>query len=722
VPDAARDGDGGPGDGDAGPTVRDCVSHFRLTAPDAAGVELTGAWDWTTREPMTDADGDGTFELDRELPAGLWPYKFVVVAADGGETWQLDPGNPYRAYDGGVENSAARIVDCAEPELVVVSRAIDAAGARVAVRFVKGRDEAPLDRASLKVELEHDFARAAVVAGAIALDDQTITVDLAGLAPGKHTLRVAAADADGRAAAPIVVPFWIEAERFDWRGAPIYMVMIDRFVDGDPAGDPPPALGADPAADYHGGDLVGLAGAIEDGVFDDLGVRALWLSPPARNADGVHYDDGHGVTGYHGYWPVRAREVEPRIGGEAGLEAVVRAAHARGIRVLLDYVVNHVHEDHEYVAAHRDWFRTGCTCGSPGCDWTEHRLDCSFRDYLPDVNWQVPAAGEQMIDDALWWLERFDLDGLRVDAVKHVEDAAIGNLATRVGERFEAGGTDYFLLGETAMGWGGDDVANSLAEYATIARYVGAHALSGQFDFVLYHATAYRVFADLARGLAHLDYWTRMSLEHYPKDAIMTPFVGSHDSERLISLATYGSGDPRVHHKWSDQERPAPPTGELPYQRAGLALTWLLSIPGAPLLYYGDEYGEHGGADPDNRHMWRPPGERDDRQAALAERVGRAGRARARLRALRLGDYRPLFVSEDVLVFARVDGDAAALVALNLGGQTARPTVELPADLPLAGPLHDHLALGTAAIEIADGRVTLELPPRGAAILAPEAP
>ena len=106
------------------------------------------------------------------------------------------------------------------------------------------------------------------------------------------------------------------------------------------------------------------------------------------------------VMGYHGYWPVRAREVEPRLGGEAALRALIAEAHAHGIRVLQDFVVNHVHREHEYFRAHPEWFRTGCVCGTAGCDWTARRLDCLFTDYLPDVNWSVPEAVAQFADDA----------------------------------------------------------------------------------------------------------------------------------------------------------------------------------------------------------------------------------------------------------------------------------------------------------------------------------
>jgi glycosidase len=333
----------------------------------------------------------------------------------------------------------------------------------------------------------------------------------------------------------VLVPFWIEKDVYDWRDALIYMVMNDRFRNGNAANDPAPTTGADATAEFFGGDLAGITAAIEDGTLDQMGITALWLSPFVENTPRFHYDGSHGVTAFHGYWPTKPRGVDPRLGTEADLDALVKAAHKKGIRVLMDFVINHVHEDHEYFTAHPEWFRTGCTCGTAGCDWTEKRLECLFKPYLPDVNWQNPQASEAFIDDAMWWLERFDLDGLRVDAVKHVEDLAIFNLSTRIHDRFELGGTEYFLLGETAMGWAGDDVAANLKEYETISRYVGARALNGQFDFVLHHATASRVWTDDLNGMLHLDYWTRQSLAHYPP-AIMTLFV-SHDSSRGLSRA-----------------------------------------------------------------------------------------------------------------------------------------------------------------------------------------
>ena len=698
---------------DADPSLgpeRSCETHFvYVPTGTATVVELVGEWDWNTREPMQAQAG--RFTLSKSLAPGVYAYKFVV---DG--NWLFDPDNGYRKYDGGVENSGMRVPDCRDPDLVLGTFSVSGATASARIDFLRGAGGAAADPAALTVTLAHDFAAAPAT---FAYVDHQIAIDLASLAPGKYTLVVAAADLDGRAAKLLRLPFWVEAEVFDWRDAIIYMLMTDRFSDGDDSNNPGVTPGAESSADWYGGDLAGITAAIEADYFDQLGVRAIWLSPFARNPVGAHTEGGHGVTGYHGYWPISGRELDPRLGTAADLEAMVRAAHAHGIRILMDFVINHVHEDHEYYQAHPEWFRTGCECGSPGCDWTEHRLDCLFHDYMPDVNWEKPEVAEAMIGDALWWLERFDLDGLRVDAVKHVEDLAIFNLSTRVHEEFERAGTEYFLLGETAMGWAGHSIEDNLSEYGTISRYIGPWGLNGQFDFVLYHAVSYNVFAYDTYGLIHADYWTRASLDHYPADAIMTPYIGSHDTQRLLSLADPAAASV-VYNKWPDQGLPVAPAAAEPYQRLGVGLAWTLTLPGAPLLYYGDEYGEFGASDPDNRHMWRAIGERSAAEDALFAMVSKIGGARRASPALRRGGYSTLLAEDSVLAYARHTASELAIVILNHGDAPATRTLTIPATLP-APPTTFTNALDPTGptIAVSGGELSVTVPARSAAILLP---
>ena len=245
---------------------------------------------------------------------------------------------------------------------------------------------------------------------------------------------------------------------------------------------------------------------IESGYFADLGVNALWLTPfnTAATGTGKAADGVHDVSAFHGYWPIEARGVEPRLGTEAELQAMIEAAHDDGMRVMMDFVVNHVHEDHEYAQNNTDWFNTGCICGQADCDWTEHRLDCQFTAYMPDVNWKNRQASEQMIADALWWMETFELDGARIDAVKHVENLAVSNLVAQINERFETVGNDVYLKGETAMGWSGHSLEDNQAQYGAINAYMGPDGLDGQADFVLYHAVVDNVFVSGNENYQHL--------------------------------------------------------------------------------------------------------------------------------------------------------------------------------------------------------------------------
>ena len=176
---------------------------------------------------------------------------------------------------------------------------------------------------------------------------------------------------------------------------------------------------------------------------------------------------------------------------------------------------------------------------------------------MPDVNWKIRDASEQIIDDALWWLETFDLDGLRIDAVKHVEDSATRNLVAQVNQRFETVGTDYYLKGETAMGWVGHSLVDNQEQYGTINAYMGPDGLDGQADFVLYHAVVDNVFVSGNENYMHLDYWTNRSQDQYLEGSIMVPYVGSHDVPRLTSRADTGTSD--AFNQWAEDGLPGQP-------------------------------------------------------------------------------------------------------------------------------------------------------------------
>ncbi len=637
------------GDSDGRSIVRQRDStHPFFWQGSATTVEVMGEWNnWTTGTSLTE-ETPGNWTVGIDLEPGLYCYKFVVD-----ENWIMDPVNPYTGYCDSFENSIARVANDTRP---MYTHSIENQTLTVEWHAGSGGDPPSGTPAALSGSTWYE-------------DNWSWVLDLSGLEDGKHTIHIEGTDSSGVSADDLLLPFWIgEGAEFVWDDALIYMVMTDRFVNGNTSNDPVAISEAAQGADWMGGDLEGVTQQIQSGYFSNLGVNALWLTPFNENANGTGLaaDGVHQVSAYHGYWPVEPRSIDPRIGTEADLHALVDAAHDAGIRVIGDFVVNHVHEDHPYHVEHpEDWFNEGCICGEPGCDWTENRLECLFRQYMPDVDWKERNASEQMIEDVMWWIETFDLDGGRIDAVKHVDDLAITNLAVRINERFETAGTDIYLKGETAMGWTGHDLASNAEQYNTINRYIGPNALDGQADFVLYHATSDRVFATGQEDYNHLDYWTARSQDQYTEGAVMVPFVGSHDVSRFASRADPGTAD--EWNQWVEQGLPGQPGTDDPYRASLQAHGWLLTIPGAPMIYMGDEYGEFGGADPDNRHMWRDNSTQNDRERGLLENISQLGLLRSELESLRRGNYVSIHNSSDIVVFQRSIGEQSSLVALNRG-------------------------------------------------------
>lgn len=731
APDAADDGGGPDADADAdadvpvdgldvpdgGTPVRSCdvVVTYRSASP-VRNLAIAGEFNgWsTTAHPLRDDDGDGRFEVVLSLGPGEYGYKFV---RDG--EWLLDPDNPFRKWVGGVENSDLIVEDCREPELRLADWATDWDPARgrgelrVAAQYVDGADRAGLDPGSVRVEVNGVAAAADVT-----LDERTgrVTLERFELEPGKYAVEVFASDRAGRAARPLWAPLWVEAEAFDWNDAVIYFAFTDRFRNGDPGNDAP-APEVETPANYQGGDWAGITAAIEEGYFDELGVRALWLSPVVDNPDGgFPGSDAHQYTGYHGYWPSDPRATQPRFGSLDDLRALAAAAHRRGIRVLVDLVMNHVHEEHPYWRDHRadGWFNGdgSCVCGRDWCDWETHKLDCWFASYLPDFDFTNHDAAVRFVEDALWWIRAANLDGFRCDAVKHMPISVTMRLAGKIAREIETTGVRFYLVGETFTGEDGR---------WEIGGFLGPFALDGQFDFPIFWA-ALDALVRHGRGLDALEAAVRANEGFYPPGTVMSPFLGNHDVPRAFSHANgdiadlWGGGS--REQGWNDP--PGPGVVAAPYERMKRAFTFLLTLPGAPLIYYGDEIGMPGAGDPDNRRRMRFGPELSPLEQGLLDHVRAVGRARAGSVALRRGARVPLRAGADFLAYARVAGPGqVALVTIHRGDAPVSETLYLPSSFGLADGtvLTDRLRGGTAVVS--GGAVTLPVAAGASGIWTP---
>jgi glycosidase len=682
------------------PPVRECATNFVYPLGHQANrVVAAGEWnrfDIGSGVPLTDGLFSNTYRGSATLAPGSYGYKFV---AD--DQWSLDPTNGLTAYVDGVENSRLVVPDCNVPLLRVSHWDVTARSITLDLQYVDGAMRAGLDPASVTGTMN----RTALDASAITVSDATngvIRVQVAVPENSKYTFRLHARDRSGRDANELIVPMWVEDQPYQWGDGPLYFVFTDRFRDGNPANNAP-VSGVDMRANYQGGDLSGVLAALRDGYFDQLGVRAIWLSPVNANTDSSGIGTGgHLYSAYHGYWVSAPREVDEHWGSLDDLRAVTAEAHRHGIRVLFDIANNQLHVDHPYYMQHRDWFNGdgSCVCGGTNCDWDSHALDCWFTNYLPDVNWTNMAAVDQMIDDAIWWLVEADADGFRVDAVKHMQHIASTTLRIRVRDTLETGNAQFYMVGETFTGADGRGL---------VASFLGPNELWAQFDFPMFWAIR-GAFAQNGGTMSDLDNAVVQSEQTY-HGAIMSPFLGNHDVERFLSLAAgqLTGGD----QPWTNP--PMAPDVDAPYDQLFLAFTFLLTQPGLPLIYYGDEIGMPGSSDPDNRRMMRFDTALSARESNLLQRVRTVAHARGNHPGLRRGARQTLLTDGDGYVYARGADDDLAIVAINRGSTSRSVHVNVPPELAADGTiLHD--LLGGPSVTITGGGFDMPFTPHNAAL------
>lgn len=447
---------------------------------------------------------------------------------------------------------------------------------------------------------------------------------------------------------------------WDWRDAIIYFVFVDRFHNGDPGNDGQINGPVADIADWNGGDWQGVIDRIDEGYFNELGVNTLWVTVPMDNPndDWPGVSDGRQYAGYHGYWPTDLEAPEDHFGTLEKLQELVSVAHDHELKVIFDYAMNHVHSDSPVFTDNPDWFWPNdngaggnCVCGQ-GCSWDgDQGKRCWFTPYLPDFDFTNAEARTFSIDNAIWWAQQTGADGFRLDAVKHIEDAWLLDLRERataeLDKHDETSGElvqRFYMVGETFTGDPGQ-----------IAYYVRETMLDGQFDFPLRTQIVERVLMRQG-GMSDLAGFMDVNDSVYWGGAVMSTFIGNHDLPRVVHYAedTPLSGN---NPWWNDQmlgwnDPPGVPSGTSAFERLAIGFGILMTTPGAPLVYYGDEIGMAGAGDPDNRRFmdWNTGGYTAGQQQLL-DSIKALTAIRASHPALRYGTRATLFADQDTYAY-----------------------------------------------------------------------
>ncbi|MDP9050791.1 MAG: alpha-amylase family glycosyl hydrolase, partial [Acidobacteriota bacterium] len=251
----------------------------------------------------------------------------------------------------------------------------------------------------------------------------------------------------------------------------MYLIMTDRFADGDPTNDSQPGDTPDEKTKirgWHGGDLRGVIEHLD--YLQELGVTTVWITPVYQN---------HEAESYHGYGATDMYAVDEHFGRLKDVKALANALHARGMKLVLDTVPNHVGPAHPWVldSPAPDWFhgtkeKHRLAQGDfrpltdPHASWRDQRdvTEGWFANLLPDLNQENPAVAQYLTQNAVWWVEEAGLDGLRLDTFPyvgrafwnrfHAELHALYPRLTTVGEVFnqDATITSSFAGGVTRTG------------------------------------------------------------------------------------------------------------------------------------------------------------------------------------------------------------------------------------------------------------------------------
>ena len=496
-----------------------------------------------------------------------------------------------------------------------------------------------------------------------------------------------------------------QLKRSDWHANVLYNMMVDRFNNADPTNDGTMNIPeVHPKADYYGGDIKGITEKIKSGYFDDLGINSIWFSPIVQNplgAYGRYPTPKTSFSAYHGYWPISFNKIDFRLGNPKDLKELVKEAHARNFNVLIDFVANHIHEEHPIYKEHPEWAtELYLPDGSLNTErWDEYRLTTWFDTFLPTLDLTNPELVDILTDSAVFWINEYDLDGFRHDATKHVPEYFWRELTKKLKkEAIIPTNKTLYQIGET---YGSREL---------IATYVNSGELNAQFDFGIYD-NALASFARTDVPFERLQTSLNESFKYYGYHHLMGNISGNQDKPRFMAFA---GGDLRFDEdsKLAGWTREITVTNPAGYEKLKSFMAFNLTIPGVPVIYYGDEIGMTGGNDPDNRRMMRFDITNED-EIDVKGTVTKLIELRRDNIELTYGDFKWLHLENDVLAYARTYFNDISVIAFNKSNREVEIQLELPTQYKET-KLFD---LVQSEIENIDGFITITLQPNSYMII-----
>lgn len=501
--------------------------------------------------PMTYNAENKRFEYNyNELKSGRTLYRYKV-----GEKYILDKYNDKKEKKDGNDYSYIEYYKLNASIQAEVMNASFNYNENNVVKFTVNQDEneKKLEVASASIDVSSLGGSSAL---AIVPDLQAVTISATtDTTLGKKTLPIVVTDQYGNeyttsVQVEVAARNKKNADDFDWDESVIYFMVTDRFFDGNESNNTASGAktyGKDNAGLYHGGDFAGITQKLD--YLEDLGINTIWITPIVENIPGVTVTD----TGkedvpynaaYHGYWASDFTKLNPTLGTEEEFQTLIDQAHNRGIRIMVDIVVNHAGYDTDF----GDMIRSGDDIVS-GSDQKDSLSN------LPDFRTEDPAVSAQLVKWQTQWVKDFGIDYFRVDTVKHVENdtwAELKNALTEVD-------SDFKMIGEYAGGG-----------YASNGNTLGTGEMDSDLDFDFNDQATNFVKGNISSVESFLT-----SRNSGLNNTYMTgQFLGSHDEDGFKKKLLDGG-----------MAEDAATAASM------VAASLQITAKGQPVIYYGEEIG-----------------------------------------------------------------------------------------------------------------------------------
>lgn len=434
----------------------------------------------------------------------------------------------------------------------------------------------------------------------------------------------------------------------------IYFIMTDRFNNGNTDNDFEVDKN-DPLA-FHGGDFRGIMNKLD--YIKDLGFTTMWITPVFDNEP----------RGYHGYWAADFYKTEEHFGTMEDLKELVSAAHSKGIKVILDMVVNHTGYRHPWLndPKYKHWFNPKMEI----TDWkNQQQVENGWLAGLPDLNQNNPETKQYLIDMAKWWIEQTGVDGYRLDTVKHVPKDFWRDFNAEIKKEYP----DFYLIGEVF-----ENDINYIASYSETG-------IDAFLDFPIYQA-----ITDVFGGYGYatkLAYVIEKS-SVYKNRHLMGTFIDNHDVQRFISR-TISYRDERLKQ----------------------AIAFMMTYTGIPIMYYGTEIGMEGKSDPDNRRDmdWSV-------QSELTDFIKNLVQIRKSNKALTHGDIKILNAHSSFISYSRSYKNNTVIAAFNVSNISKKFEIQISDSKNKRNKIYKDL-LNNREFTAHDGKIIMEMDPRQVLIL-----